>query len=187
MVLKPYEWTQWTFQKQNNILEKTSRHSLIFNAALRNIWRVNAAYLRAKFKFLSLQYFLFVLLLLIWVHWYIFLVNWNLNAFKTGGLFSPFGRCSLVIFEAESRFDWKPVRVLRSLRISKISKLHLNTIELIAFKYYFRPTCEFSFILFRSFVNGSGGKKDRYHVIVETTYCSICGWFVIGLTISVRF
>ena len=53
MVLKPYEWTQWTFQKQNNILEKTSWHSLIFDAALRNILQVNAAYLRAKFKFLS--------------------------------------------------------------------------------------------------------------------------------------
>ena len=95
--------------------------------------------------------------------------------------FSDFSR-------AESRFDIKPFRVLRSLRISKISKVHLNTIEPIAFRYYFRSTCEFAFILFCGFVyNRSGGKKARYHVIVETTYCSICGWFVIGLAISVRF
>lgn len=106
---------------------------------------------------------------------------------ETGGLFSLFGGCSVVIFGAESRFDLKPFRVLRSLRISKISKIHLNTIELIAFRYYFCPTCEFAFILFRGFVNRSGLKKDRYHVIVETTYCSICGWFVIGLAISARF
>ena len=60
-----YELTQWTFQKQNNILEKTSRHSLIFDVALRNVWQVNATYLRAKLKFLSAQYFLFVLFLFI--------------------------------------------------------------------------------------------------------------------------
>lgn len=69
MVLKPYELTQWTFQKQNNILEKASGHSLIFSAAPRNIWQVNAAYLGAKFKFLSAQYLFLCCFFLFWVHW----------------------------------------------------------------------------------------------------------------------
>ena len=40
---------------------------------------------------------------------------------------------SCMFFQAESRFGIKPFRVLRSVRISKISKIHLNTIDLIAF------------------------------------------------------
>lgn len=151
MVLKPYELTQWTFQKQNNILEKTSRHSLIFDAARRNIWQVNATYLRTKLKFLSAQYFLFVLFLFIlskltcWTYLFSKLKSqcvWNRRL-----VFSLWG-----MFCSDLRSDLKPFRVLRSLRISKISKIHLNTIELIVFRYYFCPTCEFAFILFRGFV-----------------------------------
>ena len=58
-------------------------------------------------------------------------------------------RGSSLFFEAEPCFAVKVISRLCSLRIGKISQIHLITIEHIALNYYFRITCEFAFILFR--------------------------------------
>ena len=77
-----------------------------------------------------------------------------------GGLYSSLlGRC-LVFIEAEPHFGVKIICVLiLSLTISKTSLTHLHTvIQHVAFNYYFRSTCEFTFILFR-------GQRNTNHCL----------------------
>lgn len=77
-----------------------------------------------------------------------------------GGLYSSLLGGCLVFIEAEPHFGVKIICVLiLSLTINKTSLTHLHTvIQHVAFNYYFRSTCEFTFILFR-------GQRNTNHCL----------------------